>query len=126
MALGWPNVFGFSFQAWAYLIIAFIAAVYGVEYLAAHSVLINITAMEFEIGAGLSQACAVLVGQKIGSNDVKGAREVYRSSNTISFLLMILSVGILMATKTQIESAFIYDDLDRDDLEDEESMARTK
>ena len=63
LELGIPATAAFSSESWAFQIMTFVAASFGVDYQAAHIVLEAIMGIELYVGFGLSQAALVIVGQ---------------------------------------------------------------
>lgn len=97
--LGGPSVAALCSEAWAYQIMSFVAASFGVDYQAAHIVLSTIIAVEFEVGVGLIQATSNTVGLQIGKNNPEEARNVYWNGNKMSFIIMFVTVSGMMLAK---------------------------
>ena len=54
LKLGLPSVLSIISEWWAYQVMILIASAFGVDYLAAHVVLITIISLEFQVACGLS------------------------------------------------------------------------
>jgi MATE family multidrug resistance protein len=79
----------------------------GAEYLAAHSIALEITALFFMIHMGLSNAGTVLVGRARGHDDIHALRAGARSAITISMSFALLTIGVYFLFGTWMAGLFL-------------------
>lgn len=62
------------------------------------------------ISLGLQQAQSTFVGQEIGKNDIKEAKQYFKTTKDISFLILVTTSLIVFGFRHQILSLFINPD----------------
>jgi len=88
LKLGLASGVQYFFEVGAFTASAVIIGWFGASQLAAHQISLNLAAITYMFGLGISSASSVRVGNAVGRNDMKGAKKT-------GFTAMALAVGIM-------------------------------
>mmetsp|Transcript_12782 Transcript_12782/g.21611 ORF Transcript_12782/g.21611 Transcript_12782/m.21611 type:complete len:212 (+) Transcript_12782:864-1499(+) len=91
---------------WAGCLIFFSCGYLGVTQLAAQILLQNIMVVLYMVGAGLDQASCAIVGQQIGSNNVKMAKVFYDSFRRVTVVIILLVMTFQYIYRREIVMMF--------------------
>ncbi|MDD2515628.1 MAG: MATE family efflux transporter [Candidatus Gracilibacteria bacterium] len=109
--LGLPSSIEMSVRSLGMIVMTFLITSFGTTAIASFGAGSNISQIVIILGMGLSMSTSILVGQNIGANNIKRAKDIAKISALISFA-SLTTVGILVFfTAPLLVSFFVPNDI---------------
>jgi Na+-driven multidrug efflux pump len=99
---------------WAYQLMTLMSGSFGVSAQAAQVVLGNISGILFMVSLGCQQASGTLIGQEIGKNEVTSAKEYFKVTKNVSFVIISATTVFVMAFYENLMDLFLHSDESND------------
>ena len=91
LSIGWPSGIEMLSELGTSMVLSIMCARFGGTLLAAHQVVLDLTAFVYQVAAGLSYATVVRVGQSAGRNNDRGVRRATNASLLLGVTFMIVA-----------------------------------
>ena len=106
LKLGLPMCVMTCSEWWAFEILIILAGRISVRDQATYIILISLSNQMYEVAKGLGEATCALIGNSVGSNDVKLANNYFRVTFTISLIVVTTISVIVLRTSESIITLF--------------------
>ncbi|CAB50320.1 MATE family efflux transporter [Pyrococcus abyssi] len=107
--IGLPASIGDSTNSFGFVLLNRIIYTYGTVAFATYTITNRLTNFMFAFADGISQAMGTMVGQNIGAENYKRAREVAIKAMATNFLILVFGTLLFMAFREEIFRFFIND-----------------
>lgn len=112
VSVGLPISLGQTGASLGFILLNGFIASYGTATLAAFAMVNRITSLVMQPAMGMGVALTSIVGQNIGADQVKRAKEAFQKAFRLSIIIGIVGCVILIAFDTQIINFFMQSDDD--------------
>ena len=99
-----------SLSLWIYEVVAFLAGILGVDYLAANIALLNLVVMVFIIPSGIALSTGSYVGVAVGECNYKKGLSVSQGALVLASSLLTIVIVSLFFLRTQVGYLFSADE----------------
>ena len=107
--IGFPTGLQMSFEGSAWSLAAVMAGWVSVSALAAHTIVLNMIALWFQVPLGISLAAAVRVGNLLGARDLEGARVSGTVSLGLGASVMLIAAAAFIVFRQELPLIFTGD-----------------
>lgn len=108
--IGIPGIVMLNLEAWVYVLGTHVPATFmGEVYIAANSIVLTVSTLNFMIPLGLGIAASVLVGNHVGEGDIRAAKTSGVLSTTLAIIVMAIVAALLAATHQWLPYIFTKD-----------------
>ncbi|AEC52161.1 damage-inducible protein [Pyrococcus sp. NA2] len=107
--IGLPASISDSANSFGFVLLTRIIYSYGTVAFATYTITNRLTNLMFALANGISQAMGTMVGQNVGAENYKRAREIAIKAMLINFLILSVGTIVFMTFREQIFSFFIRD-----------------
>lgn len=97
LSIGVPSGLQYVFEAGAFAMSGVIVGMIGPVQQAAHQIALNIASISYMMVGGIGAAATIRIGNQLGRRDFKLLRLAAQSTFHLTFFLMILTMGLLIA-----------------------------
>lgn len=107
--LGVPIALTVCAEVTLFTIVSLLIAPLGANVVASHQIALQTSSFIFMLPLSISMATTILVGQRLGEQNVKGAKQVSFTALTLGLLLAIITAILTLLFRTQIAHIFVTD-----------------
>jgi MATE family, multidrug efflux pump len=104
--VGFPTGLQMCFEGSAWSLAAVMAGWVSISALAAHTIVLNMIALWFQVPLGISLAAAVRVGNLLGARDLDGARLAGSVALGLGASVMLIAAAVFIVFRTELPLLF--------------------
>ena len=97
-------------EGWAFNILGVLAGLISVTDQAVNTILFQFIAVMFMVPNGLQSACAAIIGEQIGANNVSLAKRYFRMMSICTIVFMLILQAMVYVFRSELVRVFTNDE----------------